>query len=250
MTDKKTLERFFLDEFIAIYPDFPSGAITETERPDFLVQGESHVTGIELVRYVRGQGKGYGGSAFRRNETLRQQIADEARREFESSHSDPLMVHFLWRSGPHLRKADVPDIAASAATIVGQHVPQTLFGRIRIAGNELLDKVLEEFVSTISVMRVRNKQQALWSSIDAGFVSVPANELQELLASKNAKVPKYLQRCDEAWLLIVAEGGHISSTAELPEDVRHYHFRSRFHRVLFLDRTNRQVTTLTAIDLC
>ena len=245
MNDKKALERSFLAEVIAIYPDFPSGAIAETERPDFLVSGESHITGIEVVRYLRGQGKDRGGSADRRNETLRQQIADEARCEFESSHSDPLMVHFLLHSDRHLRKAAVPDIAARAAKIVGQYKPQILFGRIRIAGNELLDTALQAFVNSISVTRVRNKQQALWSSIDAGFVSVPASELQELIASKNAKVPDYLQRCDEVWLLIVANGGYISSTAELPEDVQDANFRSLFHRILFYDRPNERITTLT-----
>jgi hypothetical protein len=245
MNAKNALERSFLAEIMAIYPDFPSGAIVETERPDFLVSGESHITGIEVVRYLRGQDKDRGGSADLRNETLRQQIADEARREFEFSHTDPLMVYFLWHSDRYLRKADVPDIAAGAANLVEQYILQTLFARTRIAGNQLMDTALLVFVSSISVTRVRNKQQALWSSIDAGFVSVSASELQELMASKYAKVSDYLQRCAEVWLLIVAYGGHISSTAELPEDIRQASFRSQFHRILFYDRPNERITILT-----
>lgn len=162
---------------------------------------------------------------------------------FESSHSDPLMVRFLWHSAQHLSKSDVPDIGASAAKIVGQNIPQSLFDSTRIAGNELVDTALQEFVSSISVTRVRN--QALWSSVDAGFVSVPASELQELLASKNAKVQDYLQRCDEVWLLIVADGRYISSTADLPEDIQQVHFRSAFRKVLFYDRPNQRIATLT-----
>ncbi len=155
------------------------------------------------------------------------------------------MVHFLWHSGRHLRKADVPNIGASAAKIVGKYIPQTLFGSTRIAGKELKDTALQAFVSSISVTRVRNKQRALWSSVDAGFVSVPAIELQELLASKNAKVSDYLQRCDEVWLLIVADGGYISSTADLPEDIQQVQFRSAFRKVLFYERPNQRITTLT-----
>ena len=241
MGNKKALERSFLAEIAAIYPDFPSGIITNTERPDFLVLGESYITGMEVVGYVRGQG--HGGSVDRRNETLRQEIAEEARQVFESSHSDPLMVRFLWHSAQHLSKSDVPDIGASAAKIVGQNIPQSLFDSTRIAGNELVDTALQEFVSSISVTRVRN--QALWSSVDAGFVSVPASELQELLASKNAKVQDYLQRCDEVWLLIVADGRYISSTADLPEDIQQVHFRSAFRKVLFYDRPNQRIATLT-----
>jgi hypothetical protein len=155
------------------------------------------------------------------------------------------MVRFLWHSGRHLRKSDVPNIAAGAAKIVGQYKPHTLFGSTRIAGNKLLDTALQAFVNSISVTRVRNKQQALWSSIDADFVSVPASELQELLASKNAKVLDYLQRCDEVWLLIVAGGEYISSTADLPEDIQQVQFRSAFRKVLFYDRPNQRIVTLT-----
>lgn len=242
MSEKKALERSFLDKVIAIHPDFPSGTIVETEQPDFLILGESHVTGVEVVSYVRGQGKHRGGSVDRRNETLKQEIAEEARQVFESCHSDPLMVRFLWHSAQPLRKADVPDIGASAAKIVGYYIPQTLFDSTRIAGNELVDTALQEFVSSISVTRVRN--QALWSSVDAGFVSVPASELQELLTSKNAKVQDYLQRCDEVWLLIVADGRYISSTADLPEDIEQVHFRSAFRKVLFYDRPTQRIVTL------
>jgi hypothetical protein len=134
MGSKKALERSFLAEVIAIYPDFPSGAIISTERPDFLVSDESHITGIEIVRYVRGQSKGYGGSVDRRNETLRQQIAEKARREFGSKHSNRLGVRFLWHSDRRLRKADVPNIGAGAVKIVGKHIPRTLLGSTRIAG--------------------------------------------------------------------------------------------------------------------
>jgi hypothetical protein len=58
---------------------------------------------------------------------------------------------------------------------------------------------------------------------------VKVNELQELLAWKYTKVPEYLQRCDDVWLVIVADGSYISSTAELSEgDLRQVHFPSLF----------------------
>jgi hypothetical protein len=54
MDKKKALERLSLEEAAAIYPDFPSGNVIETERPDFLISSDSRVTGIEVVNYVRG----------------------------------------------------------------------------------------------------------------------------------------------------------------------------------------------------
>lgn len=245
MNEKKALERSFLDEVRPIYPNFPFGATAETEQPDFLIFGQSHITGVEVVRYVRGQGKDRGGSADRRNDALRQQITVEARRKFELSHSGPLMIHFLWHPGRHLRKRDVHEIAAEAANIVEQSKPHALFDKTRIADDELLDTALGEFVSSIMVTRVRNERQVLWSSIDAGFVSVSPSELQQLIALKNAKVPDYLRRCDEVWLLIVADGSYISSTADLPEDIHGVRFPSLFRKVLFYDRPDRRIVTLS-----
>jgi hypothetical protein len=111
-----------------------------------------------------------------------------------------------------------------------------------------MDTGLQLFVSSISVTRVKNKQRALWSSVDAGFVSVPASELQELIASKNVRVSNYLQRCDEVWLLIVADGGYVSSTADLPGDIEQVQSRSAFRKVLFYDRPNQRIATLTGYD--
>jgi hypothetical protein len=244
VSGKKALERLFVNEVAAIFPDFPPGTIVNTERPDFLISGGSQVTGIEVVNYVRGQDSG--GSDYRRNEMLWQQIADEARREFESNHSAPLMVHFLWHSDRYLRKADVPRMAVSAAKIIAVHMPQNIFESTRIVGDKLVGTPLHALVSSIRVTRVRNRRQASWSSIVAGFMSVTTNELQQLIASKSINVPEYLQRCDEVWLLIVADGSYISSTAELSEEeVRQAHLLSLFQKVLFYDRPNRRITTLT-----
>ena len=233
-----------MNEVATLCPDFPSGTITNTERPDFLISGDSQVTGIEVVRYIRGQNSG--GSDYHRNEILWQQIADDARREFELNHSTPLMVHFLWHSDRYPRKADVSRMAVSAAETIAEYVPQGIFESTRIAGNDLVETPLHTFVSSIHITRVRNRPQASWSSIVAGFISVATNELQQLVVSKGIKVPKYLQRCDEVWLLIVADGSNISSTAELSEvEVSQAHLPSLFRKVLFYDRPNRRITTLT-----
>lgn len=244
MSEKTALERLFLHEVAAIYQDFPSGTIANAERPDFLISGESRVTGIEVVRYMRGQDSG--GSDNRRSEILWQQLADEAKREFESNRSAPLMVHFLWHSDRNPRRADVPRMALSAAKIIAEYMSQTIFESTRIAGNESVGTPLHAFVSSIHVTRARNRRQASRSSINAGFISVSTNELQQLTASKYIKVPEYLQRCDEVWLPLVADGSYISSTAELSEEeVGQAYFPSLFQKVVFYDRPNSRITALT-----
>jgi hypothetical protein len=242
MNTKKKRERLFINEVTTIYPDFPSGTISDSEEPDFLISSESQVIGVEIVDYIRGQNQGE--SAYRRNEKLWQQIADMARQEFETHHSDPLMIHFFWHPHRHPRKADVKRLAVSAASIIGQCVPQTLFENIRIDFDDIESTPLQEFVVSIYITRVRNNKQVLWSYTNAGLISISVNEIQDLISSKNAKVTNYLQKCDKVWLIIVADGRYISSNVDLSEEVRHNCFHSQFKKVLFYDRLNKRVIPL------
>lgn len=99
-------------------------------------------------------------------------------------------------------------------------MPETLFEGVRIDSDQFKGSVLQTVVVSISATRVRNARQASWSGVSAGFVSASVQEIRELVAYKDAKVPTYLQRCHEVWLLIVGDGTSISSTLDLSEDVR------------------------------
>ena len=77
-----------------------------------------------------------------------------------------------------------------------------------------------------------------------GFIELQIDELQGLIASKDAKVQEYLRHCETAWLIIVADGQYISSNAELPPEVRQHAYKSQFERVLFYDRFSQRVVPL------
>lgn len=241
-TDKKSRERQFLDEIAEKYPDFPQGSIVDYERPDFLVQHESFTTGIEIVDYIRGQNND--GASNRRNEVLWQRIADSARAKFVSSHTVPLLVHFHWNPHRYPNQLEVGPLAGAASSIVANHIPQMLFETIRIGDTELENTALEEYLHSIHVMRVRDDTQSLWSFVGAGFVEVQRDELRDLISSKEAKVQDYLQECDAVWLIIVADGRNISSSAELVDETMRYPFGSLFERILFYNRIKKQIITL------
>jgi hypothetical protein len=234
MNDKKNRERLFIMEVAAIFPDFPSGTINDSERPDFLISSHSYVVGVEVVGYMRGQNRGE--SINRRNERLWQQVADMAKQKYERHHSEPLMVHFIWHSHRYPRKANIQQLTTSASAIIGQFIPQDLFERIRVSSDDLANTPLEEFLHSIHISRVRNDQQVLWSFVNSDFISLTVNEIQDLITSKNPKVPDYLLKCDKVWLLIVADGQNISSNVDVPEAVKQNTYSSSFEKVLFYDR--------------
>lgn len=243
MEAKKVRERFLLDGFATVCTDFPTGIIENTESPDFLISQGSRVIGIEVIDYVRGQdGRG---SIHRRNEMLLQELAIRARHEYESLYPYPLLVRFLGHPpGQQLPKINTSRLALDAAETVSQFMPETLFEGVRIHSDQFKGTVLQTVVASISATRVRNARQASWSVVSAGFVSASVQEIRELVAYKDAKVPMYLQRCHEVWLLIVGDGTSISSTLDLSEDVRQVIFPSRFERAYFYDHQGKQAIRL------
>jgi len=240
--EKKTRELSFLHEIETIYVDFPVGIIKNYESPDFLIQQESQVLGIEIVDYVRGQSEGE--SVDRRNESLWQRVADTARKEFEATHSVPLLVHFFWYPHRHPRQADVRRLATSAVSVISKHIPEEVFTTTRVVNNNMKNTPLEEFLDSITILRVRNDEQSLWSFIDVGFIEVQVEEIQRLISAKSEKINDYKRHCNIAWLVIVAEGRHISSSVSLTEEVLSYSYKSQFSRVLFYDRFTQRVFQL------
>jgi hypothetical protein len=241
MEAKKVRERFLLDGFATVCTDFPTGIIENTESPDFLISQGSRVIGIEVIDYVRGQdGRG---STHRRNEMLLQELAIRARHE--SLYPYPLVVRFLGHPpGQQLPKINTSRLALDAAETVGQFVPETLFEGVRIDSDQFKGYVLQTVVASISATRVRNARRASWSVVSAGFVSASVQEIRELVAYKDAKVPTYLQRCHEVWLLIVSDGTSISSTLDLSVDVRQQLVASRFESAYFYDHQGKQAIRL------
>ena len=240
--NKKDRERQFIDEIAKLCSTFPQCEITDFESPDFLIYQDSQIIGIEVVNYVRGQNQK--GSPERRNEISWQKIADAARRNFEANHNDPLLIHFLWNHNHPLCQAEIIKFSQEVPNIIETHIPRRVFENIRINQDELEGTLLEGICHSISVMRVRNPQQTLWSFVDSGFIEIKTNELQNLIDLKNDKIQKYLKHCKTVWLIIVADGQYISSNIDLSISTKNNIYSSMFEKIFVYDRINHYVYNL------
>lgn len=244
MNDKKSRERAFLDEIRSLYLEFPAGTPIEHERPDFVINLPSLILGIEVVDYVRGQNNN--GSSIRQREIVGQRMADTARLKFLALHSEPLVVNFFFHAGKYPSTIEVEELAHRASALIANRTPQNLFEHIRLGHEQLENYGLEKYVSAIQILRVSNERQSLWSFQESGVVDGQINELRNLIASKEARVGDYLQHCDKVWLVIVADGRHISSMVEFDDDVRQHPFSTRFDRILFYDRLTKEIISLAS----
>jgi hypothetical protein len=242
MDNKKIRERKFIDEIAQIYSGFPAGEIVDTESPDFLIKQNSKVIGVELVDFVRGQVEGE--SAERRNEILWQKVANKAKEIFKTKHDVPLLIYFRWNKRHFLRQAEISQLSNDVVRLVENHIPAQLFDNIRIGLDELDGTLLEQVCYSITITRVRDDKQSLWSFISSGWIAVQANEIQHLIDAKNSKAQEYLRRCDEIWLIIVADGRYITSNIDMPELTANNLYASSFEQVLVYDRISKIVFPL------
>jgi len=242
MPAKKKRERLLLEELRSVYSGFPAGRIEEFEGPDFLVYTEGgEIVGVELVDYVRGQSEK--GSANRRDEQLRQRVVGEAKARLEEEILVALEVHFIWHPHRCLDRNSVTSLAVQVAEVVKRNIPLNVLGTATVHADQFAE-LSRKHLHSLHLVRLRDTSLTLWSSVEGGWTEVSTGEIQSLVASKNERVGSYRQNCNKIWLLIVADGRHISSCVDLHTDVYAYPFETGFDEVIFWDRLRRSSVAL------
>ena len=145
---KKGREKRYLERVKLLYAQFPQGSVVACEEPDFLITGEQ-TCGIELVQYIRGQGKG--GSPIRWREELHDEIVGLAKSKYEAQSAIPVSVHLHWFHHRELRGADIDRISDEICTLVIDCLPLEINDSVGFEPD--YKKEMSDFVSRISIRR-------------------------------------------------------------------------------------------------
>ena len=238
---KKDRERYFLERAKSAYADFPIGELLSTETPDFLVKTDCEVLGIELTNFIRWQcGTG---SELREIEMTHDRVVNSAQKKFERKWPVSLQVRFNWAPHPLSNRKEEQRITSEIVEVVNKFVSEEIYQPV-ILIEELGRFYLGKFINRISILRKNPTSKSLWANTEAGVIGISISELQSVISDKENKINLYLQKCSSIWLLIVADGEHISSSSDLGEDVGSYIFRSNFDKVLFYDSFQHRVVEL------
>ncbi|HEX8708807.1 MAG TPA: hypothetical protein VF723_11235 [Pyrinomonadaceae bacterium] len=230
--DKKQRERWQLETFRASYSDFPPGNITPSEEPDFLIENDGKVIGIELTGIYRPPTADR--LPMQASESLMNQVVERARAIYEESGGPALWVSVLFSSFPQLRKSQVSELAAKLARIVSDKNVK-VGGSVRIENDWEDTDYFPEAFYTINIRHSASLTKGFWSVPTAAFIpQLAADDIQQTIDKKDTLCPTYRKKCQEAWLLIVY-GSALSSTFEMPNDVREHEYRSNFDRVFMCD---------------
>lgn len=239
---KKDVERWHLCRFEESYSDFPSGEVHPGETPDFRIVSPDRSVGIELTQLFRPSEDGR--QPLQEIERLRDLIVEKAEALYIGTGGPPLDVLVYFASHAVLNKANRDDVAARLAGLVSRRLPEA--GQ---SYSEEYDWVNREWfpeeLSYVRVVRFEHRDWSLWRASSAGFVPDVTPELiQAAIDRKVADISAHRATCDEAWLLIVADGFNISSTMSITEHSRLHRYRSPFDRTIYFDNFRKQAHDL------
>jgi len=107
--DKKTIERQYLEQAVAICPIFPEGKIISYERPDFLLETLERALGMEVTVLCREEERAQRGNLSK--------VADKAKTMY---HEMPgaRALHVSAAFAVRAKEMKFPDLAASLADFV------------------------------------------------------------------------------------------------------------------------------------
>ena len=242
MNTKKQIERQYLDILRGGVDDFPNGAITSTERPDFLIRSAERVVGVEITRiFNRGDP---GSRPPQSQDSERDLIAERAQSMAEERSIPPVMTDIYFESHQLIGKRDRDGIAECLVDFVAANMPP-LGDHRSIENRHPMTSRFPSQVAAVSIWRFKSLTSHLWQTGDAGIVNENfAPYLQNLIDDKNGKVPAYHTKCDKCWLLIVADWRGPSAFFEISDTMAGDSYHTAFDRVYFVEGFSGRVVAL------
>ena len=178
-------------------------AVKKHETPDFLFQIDGKLIGVEHTEVYLD--KEY---PLQAKESVEDDIADKAQSYADSKGYIPTRTKILFRNVRGLKQKQRKNIASNLADFVQFNILQSSkepFTQLRL---ELDSPVISSVYPTVMPKDFKNH----YFTARAGWVKADASEeISKAVRVKSKKVNSYLSKCDEVWLLIVADGFNPSS---------------------------------------
>jgi hypothetical protein len=213
-------------------PDFPSGQIEPTEEPDFLIHGSSSKIGIELTELHRFAPVGV--KPQQALEAIRHRVVARAQELYVAKGLPPVRVSVFMRESHDVKKHHVQPLAAALCQLVERNLPLPNTSTTEEYSWENRERFPEPILK-VSVHRLDAITKTFFSVPGATWVSALSNaDIQRALAPKELKYRTYRLKCDQAWLVINADIGPMSSWFEFDASVPLAPLQTQFDRVFVL----------------
>lgn len=201
-----------------------SGTVTHDDSPDFLVDFSDRIVGVEIMRLFRPE-------SARAIESTQERILEEACRKAQDRNLPAAHVTLFFNLRRPLHAAARCRIADAVVGVVAAGMPPT--GE-SVALEGAPDQPHE--VDLIAVNRVHCGPRGRWTWLEAGTIDGNAIcVVQKAITQKSERLSSYLERCDECWLLLVADSFRTSGRLAFDDCCTSRVFESPFARTYVLD---------------
>jgi hypothetical protein len=235
---KKGRELAHLLSFKKVCPFFPNGEINCSEKPDFLVNGDNYLLGIEHTEIF--QPGTSDGKSLQAQDNLGQRITRKASNLYPKHHLQTLLVQIFFNYRATINKQDIDRLTKAVVNLVEKtHVEPK--GTVTLKKTKDNSDDFPNEILRIHISDSPNGKESQWRCSSAGFIpKLTPEHLQQKIDQKEQKLDNYNSDCSEIWLLIVADNSRIPTSIELSELATEYQYSSRFERVfLFWNSTKR-----------
>lgn len=229
--------------FRRLLKDFPHGEVSHSDKPDFLIQHEGEVIGVEHTQLTKPTSSKR--PALLESEASVDELLRVARQHAEISGVPPLWVSLACIGAPAIPKGQQRvELARSLMRLVRANVPSE--GKsIRLEVDDIPG------VDGVYIDRNNLVTEHHWYAGRGGWVMTRCVDLlQNAISQKRQGIDEYLKRCSRCWLLLVADGGRPSSAIR-PDDASQAHvYASAFERTFFMRCVDQSLIELhTRSDL-
>jgi len=244
--EKKIHERKHFDLFRKACDCIPDGVIEESDPLDFLIHYDQSILGIEHTEYFE---KNKSGFAFsKKDESLQERIKNNLGPHCNQIGLPPTFLSIKWKPNKPLTISRVKPLIYDIVGLINIHMPEE--GKSVFLSSKNFKR--NEFPSELIGLSIYRSTKIDSTSVTA-FVatwenSIEVDELKNIIVEKEKKLPLYRDKCDDVWLLIVAEGISPSSITKLKNSVYNYSFNSQFDRIFFFDLYNYYKVTELKIN--
>ncbi len=230
-----------LELFLRTYFKSLPEDVIHDDRPDLIIRLGDRAVGIEHTRIYRTLGE-ISGLEPHAQEALQFQIVDKAWQLHSGISSEKLWLSVDFEDVTTYRKKEVQLIADSIARVVQDALMHLLSNRddglwyqIEEWRHRRLGLEFPRQVKKIDFQMVDNPGYEIWGP-SYGYV-VPHMSVERVrgkIEIKEKQLPDYLSKCNEVWLLIVADTGVPSNHFEIDQDLLSEQFSTRFSKVFLM----------------
>ena len=244
---KKEIERHYLERLRDSLVDFPDGRIESSEEPDFLVHGNAVTIGIELTELHRETRSGT--KPQQALEAMRHRVVAKAQELYIAANLPSVTVSIFMNDGYDIKRDRVLPLAKIIRQLVESHLPDKNSSQ-KIEYDWKNPASFPDPFIKISVHRRDAITRTFFSAPGATWVTTLSYaDIDRAAEPKEMKYSTYRKKCDEAWLVINADIGSMSTWFEFDSSMLSKPLRTRFERVFILRHFGSKLFELPVVRM-